>query len=290
VGAALIWFRRDLRMNDNPALAAAAEADEVVPVFVFERGLLAGRHASPNRNAYLFDSLRELDENLRAAGSRLHLREGDPAREIPALAAEAGADVVHVNRDHTVHARARDRRVEAALAKDGVELTGHAGLTCAEITRIETGSGDPFRVFTPFSRAWMRADRRELAVRPRRLRSPSGLTAGRLPAESSAGIDAGAKRIAAAMGPGEVAGRRRMHRAAERAGEYAEIRDLPGLDRTTRLSPPLHFGTVSPREVETLLAGQRSEGAKALRRQLAWRDFWLSVIRAFPGNRTREYD
>jgi deoxyribodipyrimidine photo-lyase len=81
-----------------------------------------------------------------------------------------------------------------------------------------------------------------------------------------------------------------MHRAVERAGEYERVRDLPGLDRTTRLSPPLHFGTVSARELERLLLAKRSQGAAALRRQIAWRDFWLSVIGNFPGNRTREYD
>jgi len=81
-----------------------------------------------------------------------------------------------------------------------------------------------------------------------------------------------------------------MREAAERAGDYAAIRDLPGLDATTRLSPALHFGTVSARELEILLAHKRSAGAKALRRQLAWRDFWLSVIRSSPGNQTLEYD
>ena len=99
------------------ALAAAAEGgDGVVAVFCFERGLARGRHGSQNRNAYLLASLRELDDGLRAAGSRLHYRHGDPAREIPRLAAEIGAARVHVNRDHTVHSLRRDRAVEAELA------------------------------------------------------------------------------------------------------------------------------------------------------------------------------
>jgi deoxyribodipyrimidine photo-lyase len=81
-----------------------------------------------------------------------------------------------------------------------------------------------------------------------------------------------------------------MRRAVEEAADYARVRDLPGLDRTTRLSPALHFGTVSPRELEALLQERRSQGAAALRRQLAWRDFWLNVIRSFPANRTLEHD
>lgn len=290
--AGLIWFRRDLRMNDNPALAAGAEGPAIC-AFCFEPGLTGGRHASPNRNAYLLASLRELDANLRGAGSRLHVRRGDPAEEITRLAVEAGVRRVHVNRDHTAHARERDRRVEAALGSAGIELVAHTGITCAEPSRIETSSGGPFRVFTPFHRAWLDAPRRDLAPRPRRLRPPAGtsrIPVGRLPAAADVGVDAAAQRIAAAAGPGERAARRAIGRAVAAAAEYPEVRDLPGLDRTNRLSPALHFGTASARELESRLAAKRSDGAKALRRQLCWRDFWLNVIRSFPGNRESEYD
>jgi deoxyribodipyrimidine photo-lyase len=289
----IVWFRRDLRLADNPALAAASADGAIVPVFCHERGLSRGRHGSPNRNAYLLASLRELDEGLRAAGSRLHHRHGDPAAEIPKLAAEAGASQVHVNRDHTAHARLRDQRVETALDSEGIELVGHTGITCAEPGLIVTGSGGPFRVFTPFHKAWLDSERRDPLPRPRGLKAPPGtpeIPVGLAPSEKAMGVDATAKRIAAAAGPGEAHGRDLMLRAVEGASDYAEIRDLPGLDRTTRLSPPLHFGTVSARELEVLLGRKRSDGARALRRQLCWRDFWLNVIRNFPENRTIEYD
>ena len=180
MSTAIVWFRRDLRMNDNPALAAAAEADLVVPAFCFERGLWSGRHASANRNAYLRTSLEELDANLRRAGSRLHYRSGHPAVQISRLARESGAERVHVNLDHTAHSRARDRRVREALAADGIELIGHAGLSCVEIAAMETGSGGPFRVFTPFSRAWMKADRRDPVARPRSLSGPTAVDVSKL--------------------------------------------------------------------------------------------------------------
>ena len=154
---AIAWFRRDLRVNDNPALVAACRSDAVVPVFCFEAVLHSGRHASANRNAFLLESLRELDEALRAAGSRLHVRSGDPAVQIARLAREAGAAKVHVNRDHTVHSRNRDRRLQEALAEDGIELCGHTGISCAEIAAIEAGSGGPYKVFTPFYKAWARS-------------------------------------------------------------------------------------------------------------------------------------
>jgi deoxyribodipyrimidine photo-lyase len=287
---AVVWFRRDLRMNDNPALAAAAEADRIVPVFCFEEALWNGRHSSPNRNAYLLACLRELDAELRRAGSRLHHRSGDPAAELAALARECGAGAVHVNRDHTAHARARDRRVERALAASGASLIGHAGTSCAEIAAITTAAGEPYRVFTPFFRAWAQAGRRDPAKRPRRLRSPAALAVGRPPSEERMGVGSGAKRIAEEAGPGEAAGRRLLRRAVDRAGEYDRVRDDAGADATTHLSPALHFGTISARELERGLLEQGTKGASELRRQLAWRDFWLSVIRSSPGNRHEEHD
>jgi deoxyribodipyrimidine photo-lyase len=289
-GTAIVWFRRDLRMNDNPALAAASEAEHLVPVFCFERGLWAGRHASPNRNAYLLDSLRELDENLKRAGSRLHYRRGTPAQVIPTLAQECDAAEVHVNRDHTAHSRDRDRAVADALGESGGELVGHGGVSCAEVARIETGSGGPYKVFTPFYKTWTRSGRRDLATRPRKLSSPSGLEAGRPPREAEMDVDARAKRIAAAMWPGERAARRRMRDAVASADAYHRIRDDAGADATSKLSPALHFGTISARELETMLLDRGTKGARELRRQVCWRDFWLNVIRNFPENREREYD
>lgn len=285
---AVVWFRRDLRMNDNPALAAAATY-RIVPVFCFEDALWNGRHSSPNRNAYLLASLRELDDNLRRAGSRLHYRSGDPARELAALAEECGACAVHVNRDHTAHARARDQDVERALSAAGVSLVGHAGVSCAEIAAIKTGAGAPYRVFTPFFKAWARAGRRGLAKRPRKLRSPSA-PIGRPLSEERMGVEGKARRIAEEAGPGEAAARRLLRRAIDRAGDYHRVRDDPSADATTHLSPALHFGTISARELELGLLEVRSKGAMELRRQLAWRDFWLSVIRGFPSNRDQEHD
>jgi deoxyribodipyrimidine photo-lyase len=287
---AIAWFRRDLRIHDNPALAAACETELVVPVFCWERGLYAGRHASANRNAYLLAALRELDQVLRAAGSRLHHLHGDPAVQIPRLARAAAATTVHVNRDHTVHSRRRDRRVQEALAEREIALCGHTGISCAEIGSIAAGSGGPYKVFTPFYKAWSRAGRRDLAKRPRKISSPPGIAVGRAPAELTLGVDAAAKRVASGFGAGEKAARRRMSAAVAGADDYHRVRDLPGEDATTRLSPDLHFGTVSARELELLLLERGSKGAHELRRQLAWRDFWLNVIRNFPDNRTLEYD
>jgi deoxyribodipyrimidine photo-lyase len=287
---ALAWFRRDLRLHDNPALAAACDAGSTVPVFCFEGPLHSGRHASPNRNAYLVAALRELGAGIEHAGGRLLFRSGDPAVQITRLARECGATEVHVNRDHTVHSRRRDRRVQDSLAEHEIELIGHTGVSCAEIAQIATGTGAPYRVFTPFYKTWLHASRRDLAPRPRKINTPTGPDAGRIPAESKLGIDARAKGIAEEFGQGEAAARKRMHAAVAASDDYHRVRNDAGADATTRLSPHLHFGTISARELESLLLDHGTKGASELRRQVGWRDFWLNVIRNFPDNRTKEYD
>lgn len=290
MSTAIVWFQRDLRLNDNPALAAAGRAERIVPLFCFEDGLWKGRHASPNRNAYLLASLRELDEMLNKAGSRLFYRSGDPALVLAELAAETEAEAVHINRDYTAHARARERRVRTALAVSGTELVAHNGIACAEIEELETGSGGPYRVFTPFYKSWDAERRRRPAGRPRSLRSPSSLSKGRPPSEATMGVNAQAKRLAAGFGTGEHAARRAMRRALAGSDDYGRVRDLPAEDATTKLSPQLHFGTISARELEALLLERDTEGAAALRRQIAWRDFWLNVIGRFGANRDLEFD
>lgn len=205
------------------------------------------------------------------------------------MAKGSDATEVHVNRDHTAHARERDRNVYELLADHEIELVGHTGISCAEPATIQTKEGEPYKVLTPFYRAWVNAERRELAKRSRKLSSPTTLQVGRPPVEDEMGIDAEAKRKAEAFWPGEEASRRRMHQAVRDCDDYEDVRNDAGADATTKLSPALHFGTVSARELEELLLERGSKGAREVRRQICWRDFWLNVIRQAPGNRTEEF-
>lgn len=291
----LLWLRRDLRLADNPALEAVAERHgEVLACFCFEASLTAGRHACAARNAYLLASLTELERSLRAIGGRLVFREGDPAHQVPQLAAEAGAEAVHACGDHTAHARQRDTAVARALTERGIELVLHPGIACVDVGRIETQAGSPYRVFTPFHKAWSAVPRRGLARTPHRLAAPklSGAAArSSVPAQSKLGIDAEARRIVAAAGAGEAAARELLDAYAEGPVEgYAEDRDRPDLDATSRLSVPLHFGCLTARAIEERLAGRSGEGPRALRRQLAWRDFFLHLTHHFPANSRAEHD
>ena len=124
----LVLFTRDLRVRDQPALAAAArEADGVLPLFVFDDALLAGPCGSPNRVSHLLDCLRDLDRALRERGSRLYIRRGDPVEEAVRTARRAGAGAIHISEDFSRHAKAREKRLEAACREEGIRLCTYPG-------------------------------------------------------------------------------------------------------------------------------------------------------------------
>jgi deoxyribodipyrimidine photo-lyase len=263
---ALVWFRRDLRVHDHPPLRAALDAhDRVVPVFVLDERLTEGRFPSPNRAHFLLESLRELRRALEERGGTLVLREGTPERELPRLAAETGASACYFAADVSPYATARDRRVEAALRESGVAPRRTPGNFVADFAQLE------YVVFTPFWRAWRRLPRRAVLGAPRAVPVPSDLAAGRIPhaAAESPYLPP----------PGEAAARKRMAHFV-RAGleHYAERHDrLAG--GTSGLSPYLHFGCLSARELE-----ERARASEAFTRQLAWRDFYAQVLLRHPRN------
>ena len=284
---ALVWFRRDLRVHDHPSLAAARrECDRVVPVFVLDRRLLHGRFPSAARTEFLLGCLAELREALRERGGDLLLREGPPERELPVLASQVGADCVYFASDVSPFAMARDRRVDASLREAGVEVRRQPGLFVADVGVPRTKDGKPFSVFTPFWRAWQRLERREIHGAPRALTLPQGLTAGRIPSLASLGFEG---ELEEPFAPGEKAARERVT-AWLRSGidRYDERHDrLAG--GTAEISPYLHFGCLSPRELEQRALDHGGAGARAWVRQLAWRDFYAHVLLHNPGNARHAY-
>jgi len=188
---AIVWLRRDLRLHDHPPLLAALAAHErVVPVFVLDPILLAGRFASAPRTAFLLGCVQELDETLRVRGGGLVVRHGEPAAELTALAVQTGARAVYWASDATPYALARDRRVCEALRRAGVEAVPGPGTFVADIDHPRTSGGRPFTVFTPFHRAWAALERRPVHRAPRGLPPlPRGLDRGAIPSLRELGLD-----------------------------------------------------------------------------------------------------
>jgi deoxyribodipyrimidine photo-lyase len=288
VSAAILWLRRDLRIHDHPALLAALDTGEpVVPVFCFDDGLLKGRHASGPRTQFLLECLADLDVSLRQRGNRLFVRHGRPERTLPELARELGGGSVHFSADVSPFARRRQEAVSRALRADGVAVESHPGLFAVDRLRdITTGSGDPYTVFTPFYRNWQGQPRRDVLGAPRQLPQPGPtVAAGALPGLEDLGLEQECPDPATG---GERVARRALTRfLGDPVVGYGDGRDILTGENVSRLSPYLHFGCLSPREVEQRLGC--GEGAQAFRRQLCWRDFYAHVLGHFPANARSEY-
>jgi deoxyribodipyrimidine photo-lyase len=279
VRTAVVLFTRDLRVHDNLALSTAArEAERIVPLFVFDDAILGSAFARPNRVAFLLDALRDLDASLARRGARLVVRSGDVVAETLALARDVGAEGVFVAEDASGYAQRRQRRLEDACRGDRVAFRVTPGVTVTPLLSLETGSGRHYSVFTPFYRAWSRAPRRPVALAPRRLSMPTGVSRGTLPALGRLVDGSPSPEL---PGGGETAGRRRLF-AWLRSGvsDYETIHDDLAADATSRLSPHLHFGCLSPLEVAARV--EEVAGAAPFVRQLAWRDCFHQLLAARP--------
>ncbi|MEV0717412.1 deoxyribodipyrimidine photo-lyase [Asanoa sp. NPDC050611] len=275
---AIVLFTRDLRLHDNPALATAcAAAEQVVPLFVFDPAL-AGR--SPNRDRFLHQSVADLRALLRERDSDLVVRSGDPVDETVRLAGEVGAEGVAAAADVSHYARRRERRLAASGERHGLDVRLFPGLTIVDPGVLSPGGGDHYRVFSPYHRAWTAAKWRDQVGLPKKVPLPAGLRAGDLPDEP-----AGASPDAAPGGSTEA--RKRLRKWLGNVETYEDgHNDLAG-DRTSRLSPYLRFGCLSPLEVAHAAMGR--PGADPFVRQLCWRDFYYQVAHAFPEISSRAY-
>ncbi|HEY5389074.1 MAG TPA: deoxyribodipyrimidine photo-lyase, partial [Solirubrobacteraceae bacterium] len=285
---AIVWLRRDLRVHDHPALDAALDRHErVVPVFCLDDRVLRGRHASGPRTQFLLECLSDLDASLRKRGSGLVLRHGPPERELVQLARDTRAETLHFTSDVTPFARKRGALVSDALSAAGVESHAHPGLgVIDDIGAPRTQSGKPYTVFTPFHRNWERQPRRAVLAAPRELAPlPARVAKGRIPALAALGLE---QEVRAPATGGESCGRERLAGFLTKdVRSYGQGRDALGEDGTSRLSPYLHFGCVSARELETRLGD--GDGPEAFRRQLCWRDFYAYVLGHFPANARHEF-
>ena len=227
----------------------------MVPFFCLDDRLLHGRHASGPRTQFLLECLEELP---------LEILHGKPEEEIPKLAKRTGAKEVHFTAD--VSPFARQRRIS------GLDVVGHPGLTVVD----DVKDIKPYKVFSPFYRYWKELPRRDVIGKPRSLSGES-----KVPRLSDLGLE---QEVSDPLPGGEKAGRKRMLEWVKNGvHQYDRRQDQLAADKTSRLSPYLHFGCISPRELESRVP----DGA--FRRQLAWRDFYHHVIYHFPDNAKREF-
>ena len=279
---AVVWFRRDLRLHDHPALTAAVEGyDRVVPLFVLDQALLEGRSASPARSRFLLESVRELGAALARLGAPLVVRTGDAADAITAICSATGARDVYASRDHAPYGRTRDARVSDRLAAVGVALHMEGGNLVHEPETVATGDGRPFAVYSPFRRAWERLERSDLLPAPTRLVG-TDVEPGVVPDSTTIGVPLPAA--------GEAAARHRLDEWLARGIDgYASTRDRLDLaDGTSRLSADLHLGLLSANEVVAQALGP-GEGRRVFVNELVWREFYAHVMFHRPFVRERSF-
>ncbi|MFK4594262.1 cryptochrome/photolyase family protein [Streptomyces pristinaespiralis] len=284
---AVVLFTSDLRLHDHPPLLAALRAaDEVVPLFVLDPGIGAAGFDAPNRRAFLADCLADLDASLRERGGRLVVRSGPVAQQVGAIAAECGAGEVHMAAGVTRYARRREELLRTVLQERGATLRTHdAVITVVAPGAVTPAGSDHYSVFTPYFRRWSQQRLRDTCRAPRTVPVPVTVHGEPLPSREavpriSPGLPAG----------GESAGRKRF-RDWEASGldAYDVQHDSLAGDMTSRLSPYLHFGALSPLELVREVSAHGGPGAEAFVRQLCWRDFHHQVMAARPASSVEDY-
>jgi deoxyribodipyrimidine photo-lyase len=297
----LVWFRRDLRLADNPALAAAAAAsDRIVPVYVHAPDEAAPWAAGAASRWWLHHSLSALDADLRRRGTPLILRRGPTLAALVQLAAEAGATRIVWNRLYEPALVARDTQLKAALREQGFECASYNAGLLHEPWEIRTGQDGPYRVFTPFWRACMQKLDTQPAplAAPKRLAGPAtriaNLALAELGLQPHIGWDA---QFPAHWQPGEAGAQQRLESfCAEWIGRYGESRNRPDQPGSSRLSPHLHFGEISPRQC--LVAARNAvvdqpaarASADSFVREIGWREFAYHLLHHFPHTPERPLD
>ena len=278
----LLWFRRDLRLRDlPPLLGAAADGDDVLACFVFDPRLEAS--SGTRRLQFLCDSLRQLRDQL---DGRLHVTRGRPADRIPKIVKGIGASAVHVSEDFTPFGRTRDEQVRDAL--DDVPLKAAGSPYLVSPGRVTKEDGSPYKVFTPFFRRWREMGWRAPAnTGPEFARwlDPAGLAGAVDIPDPGAELD---------LAAGEQAALSRWAEFVDtKLDDYAEDRNRPDKDGSSRMSAHLKFGTIHPRTMAADIDGRRP-GHAAYLRELAFRDFYASVLHEWPDsawrNLNRDFD
>lgn len=294
----LFWHRRDLRVTDNVGLAAASKQSlKVMGLFCLDHQILNRDDLAPARVTYMIGCLQDLEQSYQKIGSQLLIIQGDPTAAIAELAVAMEAKAVYWNLDVEPYAQGRDRQVREALKAQGIGYENYWDQLLHAPGEILTKSSDtPYKVYTPFWRSWIKADKQPVAQMSEKL---EGLT----PAELDTAKQAGTIDLPTAkdlgyewsnpllLSPGETAAQEQLANYCDRQiYSYDEQRNFPAIDGTSQLSAALKFGAIGIRTIwqETLAALEncRSEEAEnniqTWQQELAWREFYQHCMYFFP--------
>ncbi|MEH6756359.1 MAG: deoxyribodipyrimidine photo-lyase [Parasphingorhabdus sp.] len=280
---AIIWFRRDLRLSDQDAVLAAASRGAVLPVYILDDETPKHRKMGGASRWWLHHSLKSLDADLREKGSRLILRRGKAADVLVDLAQTSGATEIHALHHYEPWWLNAQKDLSTKL-KDGAELLLHHGNYLLPPGTLKTGSGTPYKIYTPFWKSL-----RERMPPPDAVAAPDHLEAPNAWPESDKlddwallpGKPDWAEGFTDDWDPGEAGAHENLEEFAENAGQYDKGRNLPSEQLVSRMSPHLHFGEISPAAIWNRIAGQGAQVETYLK-ELVWRDYAQNIIQQFP--------
>jgi deoxyribodipyrimidine photo-lyase len=289
----IVWFRQDLRLQDNPALAAALAEGAILPVYIWDEARASRWPLGGASRWWLHHSLEKLDEALRERGSRLLLAKGESGAVLQDLLKTTGATKVYWNRNYEPAAIACDKIIKATLAAAGVTAQSFNAALLFEPHTIQNKSGRPFQVFTPFWKHCLALPVEDPVKLPRGefsapARWPTSLNLAALGLLPTVKWDAG---LAAAWQPGEAAAVHRLKKFTSGAiDQYADERNRPDLAGTSSLSPYLHFGEIGPRQIWAAVRARSkdsgvfptSRGEQVFLSEVGWREFAHHLLYHFP--------
>jgi len=284
----LVWLRRDLRLTDHAALAMAThECQEVYVVFVYDTVILNQLPCKHDRRVhFICDSLTELDTHLQKHGARLLTAFGYPQEIIPALASELAATIVFAAHDDDLYAIERDQNVQAGLKKRSTEFKTMLDHLVKERQDVMKPDGTPYRVFTPYSKAWRailtQADLQEFQINEAAIKAPTQIKTKGVKVGNHTLEDIGFHKTNLSLLAGESGAKIRLETFLTKIDSYGTARDFPATEGTSMLSVDLRFGTISVRECFRAVENLSSAGAKKWETELIWREFYHMLLANFP--------
>ncbi len=291
------WFRRDLRLVDNTALlAAAARNQPVIAVYILSKWTRSHRFTGAKRQRFLCGSLLSLEANLNAHGTRLIVREGDAVEALLQLAREVDARQIFFNRDPDPFGRSVEKCLASEASSLGIVAEGYHDVTIHAPQDVLTGNGQQYRIFTPYMRAWRHLPKPSPGGIARLQPFETELPSLPIPTIAHWGLNVEGDIVEW----GERAARQRLKRfLKDQIGEYAESRDLPAVEGTSRLSQDLRFGLLSVREIfsecqralaEPSLSAVARKGIETFVNELIWREFYMAILAHNPQVLEQEFN
>ena len=288
----IVWLRRDLRMKDQPALHAAAQAGPVVPVYILDDERPGDRKFGGAHRWWLHHSLEDLAKSFGRRNAELVLRRGESVSVLSSLADELGAAAIHANRHYEKWWREAEEELADALTDTDCELVLHDGNYLMPPGAAQTNGGEPYKIYSPFAKTMLEMfPPRDELDEPDTISQPSGLPTSDaledwdlLPTAPD-----WAEGFRESWTVGEDAAHDRLNWWKDEVGQYDDGRNLPSKDLTSRLSPHLHWGEISPVTIWHALKDKRSGGWKTYEKELIWRDYAQNVIMQFPDYADESY-